>query len=229
MSVQSIVQNSLAQGRAGGAVGIAQWAIEDLRGRWYERRLGIQTQSAPTTASLSNPEWVEYTPLPYGALMDGLRAVPLTSDTHLLDYGCGMGRILIAAAAAGAGKVTGVEIQSGLSSIAEHNKTKARGVRSEQVEILNTDATAYRVPDTVTVITLFKPFGGETLASVVTRISESMQRAPRDLYLIFFNDQEFRTLAADTGWLRRHEARTAMARTQWPIEWGLYRAIKNVD
>jgi len=99
-----------------------------------------------------------------------------------LDYGSGMGRVLIMAAAYPFRKVIGVELSGKLNKVAFENiKRVKKKLKCKDIEIVEADATTYRVPTEVTVIYFYNPFTGAILQQVVDNIHKSLVEAPRKL------------------------------------------------
>lgn len=179
---------------------------DDLaRDRWY----GVATGGYASTDELGVDarESVHYSTLPWRLVRRGLAAVPLAeSDRVLLDYGCGRGRVLVAAAARPYRRVIGVEL-SHLADEARANLAAMRGRRALDVRVERGDAGAFVVPDDVNLVYFYNPFRGNVLDEVIARLHESLQRAPRALFVAYFNHDHFDRQLGDAGWLRRRETR----------------------
>lgn len=65
------------------------------------------------------------------------------------------------------------------------------------------NAASSAVPDDVSVIHFYNPFVGDSLASVVHRIHESLLRRPRTIQIIFFNHGHFDRTVGGRDWLRQ--------------------------
>jgi predicted RNA methylase len=113
----------------------------------------------------------------------------------LLDMGCGAGRAICVAAQHPFSRVIGIEIDKELCSLAERNAHRLRRY-TVRPEIVWTDAVEYRVPDDITIVFLFNPFGGDVLEKALTRIVESFDRVPRRLKLAYSNPREHELIAS---------------------------------
>ena len=226
MAIRNIFFNAVAYVRAQGVRGYLQSVGAPLVERGYERRLGVHTSGFDTMAGLGvdDPDAVDHAPVPYVALRSALARVPRTPGSCFLDYGAGRGRAVLLAASYPYRRVIGVELVGALAQAARANVARARGLQCDDITIVEQNAKTYDPPDDVDVIHLFKPFRGETLERVLDRIEASYRRRPRRLTLIFFNDQEFRQLAAGRDWLHRLDGGVSLSRTRGPIEWGIYGA-----
>lgn len=197
-AVSSVVRN--------GPRWATRWAWFHLSERLWERRLHVSTarqQRFHASAYAQLPESVPYEPSPYFLINRALRALGKGSANDVfLDYGSGMGRVVLRAAMGPFKRVIGVELMPALTDIANQNLAGARSVASP-VEFVTADATQYRVPDDVTVIHLFNPFTGHVMAEVQARIRESLERAPRRLRVIYAHSDDQEDLFAECDWLER--------------------------
>ena len=220
------IQRVLVSIRSQGLTGYLEGLLMAIGDRWYEWRLAVDTSQFDTMASLgiAKEDSVDHVPIPYLALRTALRMVPWTPNSSFLDYGAGRGRAVLMAATRRFRRVIGVEHSPVLAAAARANLKKAKRLRCPDVAIVEGDARDYEVPDDVDVIYFFKPFRGDTLSCVIDQVRASYVRAPRRLWVIFFNDQEFREQAASNAWLRWVEGRTVLTHTRWPIALGIYTA-----
>lgn len=176
----------------------------------HERRLGIRTTGLVTSRDLGHqsPELLEYAPSPYHALRYCLARLPIRpGEDAFLDYGCGMGRAVILAATRPFRRVVGVEISPALLAIARENARRAEKRLRCEIQLEAADARTYAVPDDITVVHLFNPFMGDTLARTVGNIRESLRRRPRSLTIVFGNPVWFEEMFGGQDWLRREAVR----------------------
>ena len=105
------------------------------------------------------------TPTPYFVLEDLLGTLDLTSDDHLLDVGCGAGRVLAYFVGAGLpGRVMGVELDERLAA-----EAAAWSVRYEQVRVVC--ASALDLPlAPYTHVYLFNPFDTPVLRAFLDKL-----------------------------------------------------------
>jgi SAM-dependent methyltransferase len=148
-----------------------------LSERWNDWRLGIHTNAfRPLPGAFQAPERKEYTPISYRHLLPRLGRLPAGPDDVFLDYGCGYGRVVVAAAQRPYRSVIGVELVPEFAAVARENVQGAKGLTCRDVRILQADATAFELPDDVTVLHFFNAFRGAVLDAVVDRIRESLDR-----------------------------------------------------
>ena len=115
----------------------------------------------------------------------------VTSDSHFLDYGSGLGRSLFFMAAKTGCRATGIEFDPQLCEMAGRNLERAR--LSEEykkgIRIVCEDARKYRVEDE-NCFYFFNPFADEILRIVLERIRQSFYEQPRQMYLFFYYPYE---------------------------------------
>jgi SAM-dependent methyltransferase len=172
--------------------------------RYREWSLGIQT-ARPAYPSPEGPrgERQPYEPLTYTGIDAAFRRFGAGAPGGvLLDYGCGKGRVTSVAATYPLRRVIGVEIQAELCEAARENMHRVRGRLCHGWEIVQADASAFDVPDDVSIFFLFNPFVGSTLRAVVTRIEQSLARAPRLVRIIYGQPCSEPDVFRACGWLR---------------------------
>jgi hypothetical protein len=152
-------------------------------------------------------------------IFDHLQLQP--SDV-VVDLGAGKGRVVCAAASYPVTRVVGVEIDRRLAEDGKQNAAAMRGRRAP-IEIRAVSATDFNYDD-ATVITLFNPFGSETMHEVLKRLESSLARRPRPLRLAYCNPVLSPQLAAKP-WLELYEAWTprTWSRMKFPVHF--YRCV----
>jgi len=115
------------------------------------------------------------------------RAIKLEPEQiHLLDIGCGSGKVLATGMILNFGKVTGVDLDSDSLARAQENCRKASAFHTNtKWELTNCDATRYVIAHDVNVIFLANPFYEITMKSVVNNIVESYEKSKRSVYVIY--------------------------------------------
>jgi SAM-dependent methyltransferase len=178
-----------------------------LNERISEWRLGISSDEVIhlEDLGLQNEERREYGPTQYRdfhRLEEFIR--PATPNESFIDYGSGLGRILVLAAMLPFRRVIGIEISSELADRARRNVDQLRAkLRCQDVEILTCDATTFEVPTDVTTLYFNNPFAGSLLTSVLNNIRSSHQQKPRRIKLIcnLPNESEFGEQIRMVSWL----------------------------
>lgn len=155
-------------------------ALDRLSEERYERRFDVRTGGRIylETTGISNPDSAEYAPASYGGFFKAMRHVPEKIGAFV-DYGSGLGRILVAAATFPFSRITGIELSTALVERCQRN------LGARQVQLVCMDAARYRVTSDVTVFHFYNPFRGETLRAVVTDMARSLREAPRQAWILF--------------------------------------------
>jgi SAM-dependent methyltransferase len=151
-------------------------------------------------------DWQEgyqmYTPTDYQSFHRIMRRIDIRERDVFLDYGSGLGRVLLMAAQYPFRRVLGVELSARLNEGARQNVTRCRGkLRCTDIEVIQADATVFVPPPDVSVIYLYSPFGPTVLPRVLDNIHQSLEAWPRELLLICKNPKYFEIEAARRSWL----------------------------
>ena len=111
----------------------------------YERRLGVTTMASPSTNALAKRDSeVPYHPSRWRVLKGVLDNGSIGPEDVFVDFGAGLGRVVIQAAQHPFGRVIGVEISPELSATARANVDQMRTrLACPDVEIVTADATRF--------------------------------------------------------------------------------------
>ena len=128
-------------------------------------------------------------------------------DRVFLDYGAGMGRVMVLAANYPFRRVLGVEISDELADIARRNLERCRSkLHCKNITVITGDASLYS-PDSDTSVFYFNnPFSGKLLDSVLAKVQE-LAAQPRPLFLIcnLPNSSAFESQVRKLSWLHLKE------------------------
>lgn len=129
----------------------------------------------------------DYAGSPWTVLRRILPEGEIAPSDVFVDIGCGMGRVVLAAAHRYPFKrVIGVDVVPAFTDAAgqavERNRHR---LRTREVELVTADVATWEVPDDVTVAYLFDPVYRETLDAVLGRLVASVDRRPRRLRVIY--------------------------------------------
>lgn len=181
---------------------------------FWEQRLSVVTTGSagpsPTT------EINCYGFVAYHSSFAMLDHLGLNKSDVVVDLGAGKGRVVCAAATYPVKRVVGIEIDPHLALVGQRNAISMRGRRAP-IDFQCLSATDYNYDDT-TVITLFNPFGSETMHQVLALLEASLARKPRDLRIIYCNPVLSPQLAAKP-WLKLYECWTppTWSRLKFPV------------
>lgn len=202
--VRALVRDEGALRTLGHVAGFAKERAEDA---WEDRQLGIRTgrRLSPAALGLTTPYAEKYAPSDYRTLRRVLdQAVPDPRGEVLLDYGAGMGRVLVVAGLRPFARIEGIELSDRLVDDARRNLDRVRGrLACPDVSVRVADATTYAVPHDVTVAYLYSPFTGPVLAGALARCAESWAARPRRLRLVAKDPEAFEAAVAAHPAFRR--------------------------
>lgn len=125
-------------------------------------------------------------------------------DFTFIDLGCGKGRALLMASDYSFKKIIGVEFMPDLHRAAQTNIADYSNARQRcrQIETLCMDARDFQFPLEPLVVYLFNPFSESTFAHVLQNLRQSVEQAPRTVY-IAYRFKEFENLLARADWLEK--------------------------
>lgn len=151
---------------------------------WYsgaETAGGAETEVDAYHADTEN--W-KYLGCQWPAIPLVLRDLPC--DGTFVDLGSGKGKALLIAGMLPYARVVGVEIDSGLSTVARRNAERFRHRRRAGViETVTASAADWAVPDDACVVFMHNPFFGETFRNAMANVFASYDRNPRELHIVY--------------------------------------------
>ena len=143
------------------------------------------------------------------ALLEALPGDP--RELTFVDVGCGKGRVLLLASRFPFARIVGLEFVPSLVEVARKNLSTL-GERGARIETEVCDATEYVFPDEPLVVYLFNPFTADVLREVVNRLTASLERAPREAYVVLVCPHRLAAVVTEAGFetirAERHEAMT---------------------
>jgi Methyltransferase domain len=129
----------------------------------------------------------QHVPSPRGVLGRILRRREISREDVFIEVGCGMGPVLVEAAAHyDFRRVIGIDVVPQFTQVAR--ETVARGRkrwRCEDIEIVTGDAISYEMPDDVTVVYMFDPFLGPIFDAFLAKLITSVDHRPRRMRIIY--------------------------------------------
>lgn len=152
----------------------------------WDKELKIDT--CGRDASGEDAHHYPYEPTPYCVLERLAKSGYLDRDCHVVDYGCGKGRVGFYLNHALGCRVTGLEYDEKIyGSALENNRTFVK--KTADMEFMCADAAAWPVED-ADCFYFFNPFSVEILRAVMGRIMDSYYSDPRQMYLFFYYPNE---------------------------------------
>lgn len=115
-----------------------------------------------------------------------LQDLPLESrrEYTFVDFGSGKGRMLLIAAKQGFGCLSGIELRKSHHEQACRNFRECRNIDRCNIQSFNLDAADYEFPNDKLVVFFNNPFGSEVMEKVLHRLSASLDRCFRDVWVV---------------------------------------------
>lgn len=146
----------------------------------FDRRLGVNTRGYSD---------LRYEPTPAEVFSEMIGRIPFDPREFVfVDFGSGKGKVLMLAAQYPFRSVLGVELWEDLHRIALENldSFRKRPDCAAEVTSVRMDAAEFPLPEQPLVLYFFNPFPEAVLARVLANLRESLARAPRRVYLLFY-------------------------------------------
>ena len=172
---------------AKGGVGVAVHPFDEQYGTDTSGLLWGAHLSSGKRNDLWNTAYYGVTP---SLLTQVIGALELEWERYtFIDLGSGKGRALLLASRFPFKKIIGVEFVPELSAAAEANIAKfdAPWKRCSQVEGVNQDATEFVYPEGPLVVYVYNPFLAPVLKKCLKQLSRSVEKHPREVYLVYGN------------------------------------------
>lgn len=210
----------------GAAAQLGRRVVHGFANRLFDRACGAVTSTSALLSGLTIADGGQHQDLadrryegaPVLTCVSLIRRLPSNrSEYTFIDYGSGKGRVALLAAALGYRRVIGVEFARELHEIAQSNVSqfgKRRLWRNTEIQLVLGDAARFELPADKCVLFIYNSFPEAILREVLTRIAESYEAKPRDLYLVYLNPRFLRPFAdvaclwlvADGQFFGRHAA-----------------------
>jgi SAM-dependent methyltransferase len=198
----------------------------------FDRRLGLDTRGwrvpdAAVVARSLHGDNTDFEPMPVRELrriFDALPADP--AGLTFVDLGCGKGGPLAVAALHGFRRVVGVELDGRLVTVARRNAAVLEARTPSRIEVVEADASTYRLPPEPTLLFLYNPFGAGTMREVARSVVASLRDHPRPLFVLYVNPLHRQVWDAIPALRATRNGRPH--RSDWAVrrdrEWVLYSA-----
>ena len=165
------------------------WAVRqrflDREGISYDRKHKVKTYGVTGKASTERRGYEAISVLHFNKVM---RRLPIRHESYtFIDVGCGKGRPLFLASEFPFKQIIGVEYSPSLCDVARSNIESFHSDRQRcfHIDVVESDACEYVVPDGPLVVFLFNPFGEDLMRKFVTGLAHSLSRAPRHMIIIY--------------------------------------------
>ena len=153
----------------------------------YETLLNIQTSGEDKYHT--SAKYHRYEPTPYDVLETLFNHYQLTKDDHIVDFGCGKGRLNFYIHHQFQAYVTGIEMNETYYQDAIHNQLnyqKKYPLKEEKIKFICCYAEEYNIDPLDNKFYFFNPFSIQILRKVIEKILISLEEHPRCVELIFY-------------------------------------------
>jgi SAM-dependent methyltransferase len=125
-------------------------------------------------------------------------------DFSFIDVGAGMGRAVLLAAELPFRQVVGVELNPTLARIARRNLAvwRASELAQTPMRMVCRDAVEFPLPEGPCLAFMFNPFGAPVMRRLLAAWSKTLAKRPRQLDLIYVNNEQERVLERQAGFVR---------------------------
>lgn len=153
----------------------------------FEEYFGVNTFSKNIDKNERNIVNYGYGPTSYTSLDDFFKKHPFSNEDHLVDFGCGKGRVLIMAAFHGCSKITGYEINNDIFNLLSDNiaiyNEKFRN--KSTFDLINMDVSEGHIDVTTNKFFFYNPFHLKIIIKTINKILESLSESMRSIEIIF--------------------------------------------
>jgi SAM-dependent methyltransferase len=180
----------------------------------FDRNFGTDTGASLVQSEgldIAGPNWIHgirYSPTPAAKLHEMLAALPIRhEDFSFVDFGSGKGKVLLLASELPFRAIIGIEFSEHLHEVARRNLASYRSETQacKKIDCLLVDATVYEVPPEPVVCYFYNPFREPVMEQVVRRLEDSLQAAPRQVFVLYYRP-EFQSFFARSKYFREFRA-----------------------
>jgi SAM-dependent methyltransferase len=201
---REVVREALDTFRRIGFRATLEAASSRLRDYAFDVRYGTDTVERVPLSQLdisydSVRKGNRYQPTGAGAFKAIMQALTLPPGEVFVDFGSGKGQVLMLAARYPFKRIVGIEFSEKLCAIAKANiqKFKTRETVAAAIDIVADDVMRYTFRDDETVFYFFIPFDDEIFMRVLENLEHSLERKPRQAWLVYYVCDEQRRAAIE--------------------------------
>lgn len=155
----------------------------------FDDFLGIDTMDFAGKADMPADGNSIYQATYYRDLVTLFSEVSMEPEDTLVDFGCGLGRVLFYGNSRHYCKTTGIELDRDIyERLLENAKSYQHRFldQEERMCFHNVAADKYEIGETDNFFYFFNPFSAEVFDRVLGNIIDSMKKCPRDIYLMLY-------------------------------------------
>ena len=171
-----------------------RWKID--YGNEFDRNHGTDTGAAVVQTEgldVASSNWIHgirYSPTPEAKLHEMFAALPIRHEEFtFIDFGSGKGKVLLLASELPFKAIIGLEFSPQLHQAAQQNVASYRSQTQacKHIECVLVDAALYDVPLVPVVCYFYNPFRGPIIEQVLSRLENSLQLAPRQIFVVYYH------------------------------------------
>ncbi|WP_080846323.1 SAM-dependent methyltransferase [Cytobacillus gottheilii] len=154
----------------------------------YDQQLNISTLDQELSV-IASYHYHRYEPTPYQALDELFKQYELSADDHIVDYGCGKGRLNFYSHHYFQNAATGIEMNKQFYHQALKNKETYKNrsrASAEKIQFECILAEEYKIKASQNRFYFFNPFTVQIFIKVINNILMSAEEYWRDIELIFY-------------------------------------------
>ena len=171
----------------------------------YDKLINIHTEEFQKGFN-DSAHYNRYEPTPYHALETLFHHYEIKSSDHVVDFGCGKGRLNFYIHYHFNATVTGIEMNESFYNEALLNQMNYVKKKKDKIHFNCCLAEEYRIASSDNVFYFFNPFSIQVFMKVINNILLSVEQAHRDVELILYYGSE--------EYLQFLEYRTAFEQTE---------------
>lgn len=199
------IRKILERFRRKGTLATLQYALIRIEEVTFDWRYGVRTGRTVLNSTCADQDGHGYWP----ALATEARKIlqhldNKTNQDVFMDFGSGLGRVVILAARYPFKRVVGIERNHALHQIAQENIGRIqKQARCGKIELLLGDAGHYMIPSDVNILYFNEPFETELLKQVLSNLYESLRLHPREITLVYRFPRTFDIVFPSVPWLEK--------------------------
>ena len=155
----------------------------------HDDLLNIKT-GGNQTGFYNSLHYHRYEPTPYWILERLLDEYDINNEDHVVDFGCGKGRLNFFLHHKTGAYINGIEMNEQFINEAEANLKNYPGKGKERIRFINCLAEEYEIQTTDNRFYFFNPFTIQIFRQVLTNILLSVEDTYREVHLILYYPSE---------------------------------------
>lgn len=153
---------------------------------WVDKILDVETNKCMISEEHDNVMNFMYEPITYHDLKYVFKEQVFKDDDHLIDFGCGKGRVLVMAAKYGCKNLYGLDINEALIETAKNNMLScSKRYGQLNYSLLSMNAKVYQFDSKINKVFFYNPFQLKIFIYVFKSLMRSLEEVPRDMMVFF--------------------------------------------